>query len=67
MSYKQQVLSRIMDELAQLYLANDIDNLRVEVMRGNNRHVLVSDSTMLTVPEMGHLVSAKSKPELKVV
>ncbi len=66
-SHKDKILREILSRVTSLYQHDAIDSLRVEVMHKGTRQVIVSDGTMLTVPEMGRLVAANQKPTLKVV
>ena len=67
MSYKAQVLEEIVAKLTQLSDQDAIDNLRVEVMSNGKRQVFVTDSNMMTVPELGRLVCAQQSPKLRLV
>jgi hypothetical protein len=65
-SYKDDILQQIMDKTANLVDQNSVDSLRIEVMKGGKRTVIVSDSTMLTAYELGHLLPG-SIPKLRAV
>ena len=67
MSHKSETLRKITEQVAGLLDQGSVDSLRIEVICGGRRMVIVSDSNMLSVGELGRITGTYRKPTLTLV